>query len=126
MPVVKFEVRSGREEARKLPTFRPDPESLLASDPGAAPDYKPAGVRAFYKTLDVPMLPLATNSGLCWPAHGMVRTPGKVVYEVLPPITPGMNPKAMLSELEARLEAGSDRLLDEGLTAQGRTHADLK
>ncbi|MFN3213601.1 MAG: lysophospholipid acyltransferase family protein [Henriciella sp.] len=96
------------------------------SDPGAAPDCKPAGVRAFYKTLDVPMLPLATNSGLCWPAHGMVRTPGKVVYEVLPPITPGMNPKAMLAELEARLEAGSDRLLDEGLAAQGRTRADLK
>lgn len=96
------------------------------SDPGAAPDYKPAGVRAFYKTLDVPMVPLATNSGLCWPAHGLVRTPGTVVYEVMPPIAPGMNPKAMLVELEQQLEAGSDRLLDEGLRVQGRSRADLK
>lgn len=96
------------------------------SDPGAAPDYKPAGVRAFYKSLNVPMVPLATNSGLCWPAHGMVRTPGKVVYEILPPIAPGMNPKAMLSELEQQLEAGSARLLEEGLAAQGRSLADLK
>lgn len=96
------------------------------SEPGAAPDYKPAGVRAFYKTLNVPMVPLATNSGLCWPAHGMVRTPGTVVYEVLPTIEPGMNPKAMLVELEKQLEAGSERLLDEGLRVQGRTRADLK
>ncbi|MEP1144594.1 MAG: 1-acyl-sn-glycerol-3-phosphate acyltransferase [Henriciella sp.] len=94
--------------------------------PGATPDYKPAGVRAFYKSLGVPMVPFATNSGLCWPAHGMVRTPGKVVYEVLPPIDPDLNPKAMLKELERHLEAGSERLLDEGLAAQGRTRADLK
>lgn len=96
------------------------------SDPGAAPDYKPAGVRAFYKSLNVPMVPLATNSGLCWPARGMSRTPGKVVYQILPPIAPGMNPKAMLKELEQQLEAGSERLLEEGLTAQGRSRADLK
>ena len=96
------------------------------SDPGAAPDYKPAGVRAFYKGLNVAMVPLATNSGLCWPARGMARTPGKVVYEILPPIAPGMNPKAMLKELEQQLEAGSERLLEEGLAAQGRSRADLK
>ncbi len=94
--------------------------------PGAAPDYKPAGVRAFYKSLGVPMVPFATNSGLCWPARGMVRTPGRVVYEVLPPIDPDLAPKAMLAELEDKLETASDRLLEEGLAAQGRTRADLK
>lgn len=96
------------------------------SVPGDAPDYKPAGVRAFYKSLGVPMVPFATNSGLCWPSRGIVRTPGKVVYEILPPIAPDMNPKAMLSELEVQLETASDRLLGEGLAAQGRTRADLK
>ena len=93
--------------------------------PGAAPDYKPAGTRAFYKTLGVPLVPFATNSGLCWPAHGMMRRPGRVVYEVQPPLPEDMNPKAMLVELETRLEAASDRLLDEGLAAQGRTRSDL-
>lgn len=94
--------------------------------PGAAPEYKPAGIRAFYKTLGVPLVPFATNSGLCWPAHGMMRRPGRVVYEVLPPMPEDMNPKAMLVELENQLEAASARLLDEGLAAQGRTRSDLK
>lgn len=94
--------------------------------PGAAPEYKPAGIRAFYKTLGVPLVPFATNSGLCWPAHGMMRRPGRVVYEVLPPMPEDMNPKAMLVELQTQLEAASERLLDEGLAAQGRTRSDLK
>ena len=92
------------------------------SEPGAAPAYKPAGVRAFYKTLGVKMVPLATNSGLCWPAHGIVRTPGTVVYEILPPVPANLAPKAMLAELEARLEAGSDRLLEEGRAIQAHKH----
>ncbi|MEL6857482.1 MAG: 1-acyl-sn-glycerol-3-phosphate acyltransferase [Pseudomonadota bacterium] len=95
------------------------------TEPGAAPSYKPAGVRAFYKTLGVPVVPLATNSGLCWPAHGFVRTPGTIVYEVLPPLAADLEPKAMLAKLEARLEAGSERLLEEGLAVQGRTRAAL-
>ena len=109
-------------ESRQMLIYPEGTRSL----PGAAPDYKPAGVRAFYKTLGVPMVPLATNSGLCWPARGMVRTPGKVVYEVLPPLASDMNPKAVLAALETELEAASERLLDEGLLAQGRTRADLQ
>ena len=56
----------------------------------------------------------------------MIRRPGLVVYEVLPPLPRDLNPKAMLVELESRLEAASDRLLDEGLAVQGRTRADLQ
>ncbi len=93
--------------------------------PGAKPDYKPAGVRAFYKSLGVPLAPFATNAGLCWPAHGFTRRPGKVVYEILPPIPAGSNPKAVLTTLEETLETACDRLLDEGLAAQGRSRADL-
>ena len=95
------------------------------SEPGAPPSYKPAGVRAFYKSLKVPLVPLATNAGLCWPATGFVRRPGQVVYEVLPALPADLNPKAMVGALEAALEGGCDRLLDEGLAVQGRTRADL-
>ncbi|MEM9937935.1 MAG: lysophospholipid acyltransferase family protein [Pseudomonadota bacterium] len=94
--------------------------------PGAEPDYKPAGTRAFYKALDLPLVALATNSGLCWPAYGMTRRPGHVVYEILPPLPAGLPHKEMLSRLETELEAASDRLLDEGLAVQGRTRSDLK
>lgn len=110
------------EEGRQMLIY---PEGTRAL-PGAAPDYKPAGTRAFYKTLGVPLVPFATNSGLCWPAHGMIRRPGHVVYEVLPPLPRDMNPKAMLTELETRLETASEKLLEEGLAAQGRARSDLK
>ena len=87
--------------------------------PGAVPAYKPAGVRAFYKALDVAILPLATNAGLCWPAHGLTRTPGTIVYEALPVIEPGLPQKQMLARLEQVLEAGSNRLLAEENAARG-------
>lgn len=100
------------------------PEGTRAA-PDAAPEYKPAGIRAFYKALNTPLLPMATNAGLCWPAHGIRRKKGKIVYEVLPPIQPGANPKAMMSELSDVLNSSTQSLLDEGLAAQGRTRADL-
>jgi 1-acyl-sn-glycerol-3-phosphate acyltransferase len=100
------------------------PEGTRAA-PDAEPDYKPAGIRAFYKALDAPLLPMVTNAGLCWPAHGMRRRKGKIVYEILPVIEPGANPKAMMSELSSVLDEASQRLLDEGLAAQGRSRIDL-
>ena len=78
--------------------------------PGSPPDYKPAGVRAFYKALDLPIIPLATNSGMHWPPRGLIRTPGHVVYEALPPIPAGVPQKAMMAQLQADLENASDRL----------------
>lgn len=93
--------------------------------PNAAPDYKPAGIRAFYKSLNAPLVPMVTNAGVCWPAHGLKRRKGVIVYEVLPTIAPGANPKVMMGGLIDVLEAGSHRLVDEGLAVQGRSRADL-
>ncbi len=101
------------------------PEGTRAA-PNAAPDYKPAGVRAFYKALNVPLIPVATNAGLCWPAHGIRRHKGTIIYEILPPMEAGQNPKAILAALEETLETASGRLVSEGLAMQGRTRADLK
>ena len=81
--------------------------------PGADPVYKPAGLRAFYKALDVPLLPVATNSGQCWPAHGLRRRSGRVVYQVLDPIPPGLDHKTMLARLVDELETASTALLAE-------------
>lgn len=94
--------------------------------PGAAPDYKAAGVVSFYKTLDVPLVPAATNFGLCWPRKGITRRPGHAVYQILPQIPSGLDRKAMMAELQGRIEAATEQLLDEGLAAQGRTRADLE
>lgn len=81
-------------------------------DPGAAPDYKP-GVAALYRELGVPCVPVATNSGVHWPAHGIRRIPGKIVYEFLKPIPPGLPRKDFMRLLEERTEAASNALLSE-------------
>lgn len=94
--------------------------------PGVTAGYFAAGTSAFYKRLDVPVVPVATNSGLCWPAHGILRRPGRIIYEVLDPIEPGLDRKALMSRLERELEPASARLLEDGLEVQGRTRADLE
>ncbi len=111
-----------RDEGRQILIY---PEGTRTK-PGADPLYLGAGVTALYNALDVPVVPLATNSGLCWKARGLTRRPGLVVYEALPPIPPGLGRKALLPEVKDKLEAASERLLDEGLAAQRRTRADLE
>lgn len=81
--------------------------------PGAPPDYKP-GYVALYEALELPCVPLALNSGLFWPRRQLVRHPGTIVVEFLDPILPGLPRKEFRAILEARLEAASQRLVEEG------------
>ncbi len=80
--------------------------------PGASPDYKP-GVAALYRDLgDTPCHLVATNSGTCWPAHGLAFRPGLVVFQFLEPIPAGLKRGPFMQELRARLETASLALLD--------------
>ena len=51
---------------------------------GAPPDYK-TGIVLLYDALGVPCLPVALNSGLFWPRRTVLRRPGTIVVEILPP-----------------------------------------
>jgi 1-acyl-sn-glycerol-3-phosphate acyltransferase len=79
-------------------------------EPGRAGDYQP-GVAALYRELDAPVIPVATNSGVHWPAHGFIRKPGLIVFEYLPPIPAGLPRKAFMARLEETIETASTRLL---------------
>ena len=79
-------------------------------DPGVAGDYKP-GIAALYREIDVPVHPVATNSGVHWPAHGFIRTPGVIVFEYLEPIPPGLKRAEFMRILTERIETASARLL---------------
>ncbi|MGE5565180.1 MAG: lysophospholipid acyltransferase family protein [Parcubacteria group bacterium] len=83
-------------------------------DPGAEPDYKP-GVAALYRDLGLPCTPLATNSGVHWPAHGFLRRPGVIVFEFLEPIPAGLKRGEFMKQLEDRIETATNALLAEGL-----------
>lgn len=79
-------------------------------EPGKAGDYKP-GIAALYRELDVPVHPVATNSGVHWPAHGFVRKPGVIVFQYLEPIPPGLKRAEFMRLLQERIETASLELL---------------
>jgi 1-acyl-sn-glycerol-3-phosphate acyltransferase len=77
-----------------------------------------AGVAALYSALDVPLVPVAVNSGLYWGRRSFSKRPGRIVVEILPPIAPGGDRRAALKELEARIEGTTNALVAEA-TARG-------
>lgn len=76
----------------------------------APPDYKP-GIAAMYKDLNVPVTPVALNTGLIWKPKGIMRSPGHVTFKVLPPIPAGLPRDEFMRELERILETESQALL---------------
>ena len=80
--------------------------------PGAAPDYKP-GYLALYQALDLPMVPIALNSGLYWPRRSSLSFPGRIVVDIGRPIPPGLTRKEAAKQLIASIETRSNALIDE-------------
>ncbi len=75
--------------------------------------YQP-GIAAIYGQLDLPVVPVALNSGLYWPRRSFLRHPGTVIVEFLEPIPPGLKRKEFMAVLEGRIEAATARLVAEG------------
>ncbi len=102
------DAREQMAEARQLVIF---PEGHRMA-PGETGDYQP-GVAALYRELGLPCTPVATNSGVHWPAHGFIRRPGVIVYEFLEPIPAGLHRAAFMRTLHDRIETASKALLTE-------------
>jgi 1-acyl-sn-glycerol-3-phosphate acyltransferase len=77
--------------------------------PGTRRPYQP-GVAALYRALEIPVVPVALNSGLFWARRAFEKRPGRITLAILPPIAPGLPRRRFLSLLEARIEARSDAL----------------
>lgn len=75
------------------------------------------GTAALYRHLDLPVVPVAVNSGLFWGRRSFRKYPGTIVLEMLPPIPAGQPRRAFAAALESRIEAATARLIDE---ARGR------
>jgi 1-acyl-sn-glycerol-3-phosphate acyltransferase len=80
---------------------------------GSKLPYQP-GVAALYNQLDVPMVPIALNSGLYWGRKSFLKLPGRVLVEILPPIPPGLQRRPVMARLEHDIETATDALLAEG------------
>ena len=102
--------------ARQLVIF---PEGTRRS-PGAEPSYKP-GIAHLYARTGLPCVPAALNSGLFWPRRSLLRRPGTIIVEFLPPIAPGFDRPGFLARLQDTIEEASARLLQEtGIRDQER------
>jgi 1-acyl-sn-glycerol-3-phosphate acyltransferase len=85
--------------------------------PDTPADIKP-GVIFMYNELEVPCVPVALNTGLCWQGSGFIRKPGHVIFEVLKPIEPGLNRKELTQRLKDALDPATERLVAEGRAVQ--------
>jgi 1-acyl-sn-glycerol-3-phosphate acyltransferase len=100
------QARDRLQEVRQLVIF---PEAHRG-EPGVAGDYHP-GAAGLSRDLELTTHPVATNSGMHWPAHGFIRRPGVIVFEYLPPIPTGLKRAEYMRRLESEIETGSNALL---------------
>jgi len=99
--------RQAADQGRPIVIF---PEGTRA-DPGASRPYK-SGVAALYQELNIPVVPMALNSGLLWPKNSFLKKRGTITVEFLPPIPPGLPREEMMRRLRDELEPAALRLLD--------------
>jgi 1-acyl-sn-glycerol-3-phosphate acyltransferase len=103
------DARERFKEPRQLLIFPEGTRKTL----GAEPDYKP-GIAGLYRELQVPCIPIATNTGAHLNTAGLPTSSGVVVYEVLEPIPPGLKRVDFMRTLQERIETASTALLHEG------------
>ncbi|WP_149540528.1 lysophospholipid acyltransferase family protein [Siccirubricoccus phaeus] len=78
--------------------------------PGVRMPYQP-GVAALAAATGLPVLPVATDSGLCWGRRSFLKHPGTITVAILPPLPTGLRRDALLAALETAIESETDRLV---------------
>ncbi|MGI9421731.1 MAG: lysophospholipid acyltransferase family protein [Hyphomicrobiaceae bacterium] len=101
------EAQSRRDDGREILVFPEGTRRL----PGAPADYKP-GVLMLYDRLNIACVPVALNSGLFWPRNSLLRYPGTIIVEILPPIPPELPRKDFARRLQETVETATERLVD--------------
>jgi len=80
--------------------------------PGDSRAYHP-GVAALYQRFpDVPVVPVALNSGHAWSRKAFLKHPGVITVRILPPMEAGLERHRFLTELRTRVEAAVAALPD--------------
>jgi 1-acyl-sn-glycerol-3-phosphate acyltransferase len=101
--------RAALAKGRPLVIFPQGTRTLPATLGSNPKPYQP-GVAALYGELDVPVVPVALNSGLFWGRRAFRKYPGRIIVEFLPPIAPGLAKRAFLARLEEAIETATNRL----------------
>jgi len=72
--------------------------------------YKQGSVR-LYENYDLPVVPVAMNSGLFWPKGSFIKKSGVVTFKILPVIPSGLPKKEILKRMEETIETESQKLI---------------
>jgi 1-acyl-sn-glycerol-3-phosphate acyltransferase len=75
----------------------------------APPQYK-SGIAMLYRESQVPVVPAAHNAGYFWARRDFIKKPGKIVFEFLPAIQPGLEGDAFMKKLTDAIESTSNSL----------------
>ena len=114
IPLMLNDARSALSRGSRIIIF-PEGTRKAPLDP---PDYK-YGVVRLYEGLNVPVVPVALNSGLFWGRNSLVLWPGTARAHFLPAIPPGLPAEEFRTRLVTAIENGTDRLIlaasEEGL-----------
>ncbi len=94
------EARDRMKQGRPIIIF---PEGTRTK-PGLTTEYKP-GLVFLYQNLNVPVVPVALNTGLFWEKNSFLRHPGKIIIEFMKPLPLGLEKKEFMKELQSRIEA---------------------
>ena len=68
------------------------------------------GVAAMYQDVNLPVVPMALNSGLFWPKGSFWKKAGTITIRFLPAIPSGLSRSEMMRRLQDSLETASDDL----------------
>lgn len=72
---------------------------------GSQGKYKAGGARLAIET-GAPVVPIAVNSGECWPKNRFVKTPGTITVSIGKPISPeGLTPNELIERVENWIES---------------------
>lgn len=93
------EARDRMKQGRPIIIF---PEGTRTK-PGLTTEYKP-GLVFLYQNLNVPVVPVALNTGLFWEKNSFLRHPGKIIIEFMEPLPLGLEKKEFMKELQSRIE----------------------
>lgn len=98
--------RNARDTGRQIVIF---PEGTRTA-PGEGGAHLP-GVAALYKHLELPVIPVALNSGLFWGREAFFKRPGTITVRFLPAIEPGGDRRQFMARLKDDIERESNQLL---------------
>jgi 1-acyl-sn-glycerol-3-phosphate acyltransferase len=110
--------RSAIADGRPIAIFPEGTRTPLA----ARRSYHP-GVAALYMQLDLPVVPVALNSGLFWGRRSLLKQSGTILIEFLAPIEPGLNRRHFMAELERRIEGATAMLIVESKSVESTSRA---